>query len=175
MSDGGTFDSISSEVRELKDQLAVQTRLQEDEQSLRKTLVVEGVEQEQKRGRSDRRRILLTLVAVLPLVASTFGWSWSIISEQQAKEVTEAKREQTVDFELKSLSTSSETTAKKLEVHEKDFVKFRDEQRVDRNLDRWERRRHTEMLESALRGLGRRAEDKKPGHIQAEAEAGLVR
>ena len=175
MSDGGTSDSISSEVRQLKEQLAVQTRLQQDELSLRKTLVAEGVDQEQKRGRAARRRTVLTLVAVLPLVAGVLTWSGSIIREQQSKEVTKAKREQAVDFELKSLSTSSKTTATKLKEHEKDFVKFRENQRLERNLDRWERSRHTDMLESALRGMGRPAEDKEPGHIQAERDAGLLR
>ncbi len=166
---------MSGEVRELRDQLAAQTRLQEEELSLRRTLVAEGVETEQSEARARRRRTVLTLVAVLPLLASAFGWSWSIIRDEQARKVTEAVREQRVDTEIRSLSTSSKATAEQLKDHEADFDKFREKQRLDDNLDRWERRRHTDMLESALRGLGRRAEDKKAGHIQAETDAGLIR
>ena len=175
MSDTGNFDSISSEVRELKEQLAEQTRHQREELSLRRTLVADGVDEAQRKGKSDRRRTLLTLVAVLPLVASAFGWSWSTIRDQQAREVAEAKREQRADTELQRLSVSSKATAEKLVLHETAFDKFREQQRLDDNLRRWERRRHTDMLESTLRGLGRRVEGKKAGHIQAETDAGLLR
>lgn len=175
----GGEQSVSTRLTQVREELAAQRELHEQEAANRKTLVEKGIAESIRAQRIERRRLLFVMASVLPLLGGAFGWSYRVLEDQKRREEVEETRErkqqmaeklrqQRVDNKLKQLSSSSEEAARQLDALESDFNAFRAEQQLQMEAEKWERRHQTNMLETTLRALGRRIPDKERNHIEAE-------